>query len=53
VGNPDNGWGRPEVIEPLLNTARRGSHTGRLAAMAALRKIDTPEARSVRLQTLP
>ena len=49
-GNPDDGWGRPEVIEPLVKMARGGSHNGRLAAMAALRRIDTPEARSVRLQ---
>lgn len=49
-GNPDDGWGRPEVVEPLVNMARRGSHNGRLAGMAALRRIDTPAARSVRLQ---
>lgn len=49
-GNPDDGWGLPEVIEPLVNMARSGSHNGRLAAMAALRRIDTPEARSVRTQ---
>jgi len=49
-GNPDDGWGRPEVIEPLANMARHGSHNGQLAAMGALRKIDTPDARSVRLQ---
>lgn len=49
-GNPDDGWGRPEVIESLVDMARSGSHNGRLAAMAALRRINTPEARSVRLQ---
>jgi hypothetical protein len=49
-GNPDGGWGRQDVIEPLTNMARRGSHNARLAALAALRRIDTPEARSVRLQ---
>jgi hypothetical protein len=49
-GNPDGGWGRPEVIGPLVNMARRGLHNGRLAAMAALRRIDTPEARSARVQ---
>lgn len=49
-GNPDDGWGRQELIEPLVNMARSGSHNGRLAAMAALRRINTPEARSVRIQ---
>ena len=49
-GNPDDGWGRPEVVEPLANVARHGSHNGQLAAMGALRKIDTPDARSGRLQ---
>lgn len=49
-GNPDDGWGRPEVIEPLVNMARSDSHNGRLAAMAALRRIDSPETRSIRIQ---
>jgi len=43
-------WGRPDAIEPLARMARHGSHNGRLAAMVALRKIDTPQARSVRVQ---